>query len=159
MKGPVGPVTKEKADKNAGFEVDLEHEKVICPMGVESKRFRRLPDNKIWSSFPKEACQACSRRDICKPFPRGKMYQTRLENQTLSERRKKMQDPEYKKDLYKRNGVEGTISGLVRGQNWRRCRYRGKAKARLQAKLTGAAANVCRLHRLRQGQQRLLGKL
>lgn len=153
MKGPVGPVTKHRAEKNIGFQVDLENDRVICPMGVESKHFHRLIEDKIKASFPKAACQECTRREICKPEPRGKVYETRLENQTLSERRKQMQDPEYKRDLHKRNGVEGTISGLVRGQHWRRCRYRGTAKARLQAKLTGAAANVCRLHRLRQGQR------
>ena len=159
MKGPVGPVTKHKPEKDQGFTIDMEHEKVICPMGVESKHFRRLPYAAIMASFPKETCGQCSRREICKPEPRGKRYQARLENRTLSERRAKMANPEYKRDLHKRNGIEGTISGLVRGQHWRRCRYRGKAKARLQAKLTGAAANVCRLHRLRRGSQRLKGKI
>ena len=155
MKGPVHPGSKEKAEKNSGFTIDLDAKKVICPMGVESKHFHRDPEGKVGASFPKEACQACERREACKPEPRGKIYEARPENQTLAKRRKQMEDPEYKKDLHKRNGIEGTISGLVRGQNWRRCRYRGKAKARLQAKLTGAAANVSRLHRLRQGKQRL----
>ena len=111
--------------------------KVICPTGVDSKHFKRYPDGKVRASFPTASCQGCERREICKPEPRGKIYEARLENQIFAERRKQMEDPEYKKDLYKRNGIEGTISGLVRGQNWRRCRYRGKAKAQLQAKITG----------------------
>ena len=159
MKGPVQPGLKEKTRKNSGFTIDLDAKKVICPMGIESKHFHRDPEGKVGASFPKEACQDCERREICKPEPRGKIYEARPENQTLAKRRKQLEDPEYKKDLHKRNGVEGTISGLVRGQNWRRCRYRGKAKGRLQAKLTGAAANVCRLHRFRQGQQRLREKI
>lgn len=159
MKGPVQPGSKKKAGKNSGFEIDLDAKTVICPMGVKSKHFNRDPEGKVGASFPKDACQQCTRRDICQPEPRGKIYEARPENQTLAKRRTMMKDPEYKKDLHKRNGVEGTISGLVRGQNWRRCRYRGKAKARLQAKITGAAANVCRLHRLRREQQRLKRKI
>jgi len=58
-----------------------------------------------------------------------------------------MEDSVYKLDMHNRNGVEGTISGLVRGQGWRRTRYRGKSKAQLQTKFTGAAANIVRLHR------------
>jgi len=159
MKGPVHPGSKEKSGKNQGFEIDLIAGKVICPMGVESKHFHRDPEGKVGASFPKEACSICTRKDICKPELRGKIYEARPENQILAKRRIKMEDPEYKRDIRKRNGVEGTISGLVRGQSWRRCRYRGKAKARLQAKIIGAAANVCRLHRLRRGQQRLKGRL
>jgi len=155
MKGPVHPGSKIKAEKNIGFEIDLALKIVTCPMGETSKHFHKDPEGKVRASFPKKTCQDCLRKEICKPEPRGKIYEARPENQILSERRKKMEDPKYKRDLHKRNGVEGTISGLVRGQNWRRCRYRGKAKAQLQSKIIGAAANVCRLHRLRQRQQRL----
>ena len=158
MKGPVHPGSKEKAERNAGFEIDLEQKKVTCPMGVESKHFHQDPEGKIRASFPKDACTQCSRKEICKPQLRGKIYEARPDNPTLSERRRKMEEPKYREDLRKRNGVEGTLSGLVRGQNWRRCRYRGKAKTRLQSKLTGAAANVARLHRLRQ-RERILGRI
>ncbi len=61
-----------------------------------------------------------------------------------------MKDADYKMDLYHRNGIEGTISGLVRGQKLRKCRYRGKAKNQLQTKMIGAAANVSRLALFRE---------
>lgn len=48
--------------------------------------------------------------------------------------------------MYKRNGIEGTLSGLVRGQKIRRARYRGKGKLRLQVKLSAASANIKRLN-------------
>ena len=59
-----------------------------------------------------------------------------------------METPEYKLEMHRRNGIEGTLSGLVRGQGMRRSRHRGKNK--LQLKFTGAAANILRLHRQRQ---------
>jgi len=154
LKGPVQPVSKNKEEKNEGFVVDVDKEKVTCPKGIESKHFHVDPNGKIGSSFPKEACAQCPRREICKPEPRGKYYTAKTENLILTQRREQMKDPAYKKDLHKRNGIEGCLSGLVRGQGWRRCRYRGKAKAQLQTKFTGAAANVSRLFRYRLHQQR-----
>lgn len=155
LKGPVQPVVIEKAEKHVGFQIDLEGKKVVCPMGVESKHFHVDPNGKIGASFPKASCVKCPRRTICKPEPRGKIYSERPENKTLTKRREQMKDRAYLEDLHKRNGIEGCISGLVRGQNWRHCRYRGKNKARLQARLTGAATNVTRLHRYRAQQHRL----
>ena len=54
---------------------------------------------------------------------------------------------EFKKDMYQRNGIEGTISGLVRGQDLRHARFRGMQKQGLQIKMIGAAANIKRLWR------------
>ena len=154
IKGPVAPVTKKKQEKDEGFIINIELQNVICPEGIESKHFHFDPIGRINASFPKKDCLACSRREICQPQPKGKIYEQRLENKVLSARREKMQDPEYQKDLHRRNGIEGTLSGLVRGQKIRRLKYRGKAKGQLQAKMTGAAANVMRLHGLRQRQMR-----
>ena len=43
-----------------------------------------------------------------------------------------------------RNGIEGTLSELVRAHGIRRARYRGLAKARLQNYFAAAACNVKR---------------
>ena len=150
------PISNEKKAEDQDFTIDLNFKKVTCPMGIDSKYFNEKSNGLICASFPKSACQDCLRRDICKPQPRGKIYTQRPENKTLSERRRKLKDPEYRKELHQRNGIEGTISGLVRGQKLRRCRYRGINKANLQAKMSGAAANVVRLHtqRLREIAQK-----
>lgn len=148
LKGPVAPASKkETKEKNRGFDICIEEQKVICPQGNESKRFNCWQDGRIHAVFPQDKCAVCDQREICVPEPRGRCFEARPVNQTLASRREKMRDPAYKEDLHKRNGIEGTISGLVRGQNWRRSRYRGKGKVRLQAKFTGAAVNVIRLHR------------
>jgi hypothetical protein len=150
LRGEVMPAVSKKSSENVGFEIRLTDSKVVCPMGIDSKFFRNKPNGTVSASFPIEACLQCSRREACKPEPRGKIYIQRPENETLSQRRSQLEDPAYRKDLNHRNGVEGTISGLVRGQNIRRCRYRGYSKSRLQIKMSGAAANVMRLHTMRQ---------
>jgi transposase len=152
LKGPVAPVTKEKTEKDIGFTIDLEGKKVICPEGKESKTFRVEPSGKIGASFKKEDCQSCPHKDLCKPQPRGKIYSQRQENKILNDRRELLKSEEYKKSLHLRNGIEGTLSGLVRGQKIRRLKYKGKLKGQLQAKMAGAAANVRRLHNFRLRQ-------
>ena len=52
----------------------------------------------------------------------------RPESDLLKERRALMETDEFKIDMHKRNGIEGTLSGLVRGNGMRRSRFRGKAK-------------------------------
>ena len=58
-----------------------------------------------------------------------------------------MQFSEFKKEMHRRNGIEGTQSELVRGYGLRYARYRGFVKVRLQNYLIGAACNLRRLCR------------
>jgi IS5 family transposase len=65
----------------------------------------------------------------------------------LQDRRREMQTVEFKKEMQRRNGIEGRQSELVRGYGLRHARYRGKAKVRLQNYLLGTACNIRRLFR------------
>ena len=56
-----------------------------------------------------------------------------------------MQTEAFRQEMNKRNGVEGTISELVRAHGARRSRYRGLAKNQLQAAFIGATTNLKRL--------------
>ena len=59
--------------------------------------------------------------------------------------------------MQQRNGIEGTISELVRGHGLRRARYRGLAKLELQNHLIAAACNIKRwLGRLSRGSSQPL---
>lgn len=150
LKGPVTPVpTKEVHEKNQGFELDIEQRKIICPEGEETSRFTEWKDGRASGTFSKETCQACVRSAVCQPEKMGKRIIIRPESGLLKQRRALMETEEFKLDMHKRNGIEGTISGLVRGNGMRRSRFRGKAKAELHIKLSGAAANISRLHRKR----------
>jgi transposase len=65
----------------------------------------------------------------------------------LQDRRREMQTEDFKKEMHRRNGIEGTQSELVRGYGLRQARYRGFAKIRLHNYLIGAACNLRRLFR------------
>lgn len=150
VEGPVKKNSNRVKEKNKGFKIDLEQKKAICPQGIESIKFNEKKPDNVYAKFPKNSCADCDRKSICEPELRGKRIEMKRPNPILEQRRKQMKDPGYNRDLHKRNGIEGTLSGLVRGQSWRRSRYRGKDKSQLQAKFTGAAANIIRLHRKRQ---------
>jgi len=150
IKGPVMPISENRKERNKGFKVLEEERKAICPEGVESKRYSEQRNGLIYIAFPREACDECPRRAICKPEKYGRIYTARPQDKEVTKRRREMETEEFKKDMHKRNGVEGTISGLVRGQGARRSRYRGKAKTNLHLKLAGATANILRLHRYRE---------
>jgi len=159
LKGPVAPKPNKKTlEKNKGFKFIKEETKVICPTGIESKRCGYRKNNVISASFPQHECSSCNRKPICMPEKRGKCIQQRVESDLLTKRRKLMETEEFKEDMHRRNGIEGTISGLVRGQGMRRSRFKNKDKANLQMKFIGAAANVKRLHRKREIERKGLVK-
>jgi transposase len=148
LKGPVAPKpNKEINDCNKGFEVLEDEETVLCPEGKRSKKYTIQKSGRVTASFSKEDCNNCQRKDICNPQTNGKKICKRPEGKILKDRRSLMKTEEFKKDNYKRNGIEGTISGLVRGQSMRVSRYRGKKKTEFQMKFIGAAANLIRLQR------------
>lgn len=148
LKGPVAPAPKKETnEKNKGFSLDQKKENVVCPTGTESKKMFIQKGGKISASFPQEKCDKCERKEVCQPELRGKRIAIRFESDILKNRREAMLTEKFKVEMYQRNGIEGTISGLVRGQGMRRSRYRGKSKSFLQNKLIGASANISRLHR------------
>jgi transposase-like protein len=72
-------------------------------------------------------------------------------HESLQQRRREQQSPEFKLRMQQRNAVEGTISELVRAHGLRRARYRGFARVDLQNQLIAAACNIKRwLRRLSQ---------
>ena len=151
LKGPVSPHPEKKTqEKNQGFKIDQQGQKIICPAGNDSKKFANWKDGKAAASFDPKDCAPCERNSVCLPEKRGKRIAIRPESELLKRRRALMETEEFKQDMHKRNGIEGTISGLVRGQGMRRSRFRGKEKTRFQIKMCGTAANVSRLHRQRQ---------
>jgi hypothetical protein len=65
-------------------------------------------------------------------------------HEILQQRRREQQSPEFRLQMQQRNGIEGTISELVRGHGLRRARYKGFAKVDLQNQLVAAACNIKR---------------
>lgn len=151
LKGPVCPVPGEKFNaKNSGFAANSEEMTIACPSGKKTRIESQWSDGRVAATFDKETCNDCNRVDTCQPGSNGKRIVVRPESTLLKERRALMETQEFKIEMHRRNGIEGTLSGLVRGQGMRRSRHRGKSKLQLQLKFTGAAANIVRLHRKRQ---------
>lgn len=148
LRGPVMPMSEAGRTKseNVGFTTNMQQQTVTCPEGCASVRFSDRAQNKISATFSQDDCNFCKERSRCKPAPRGKNILIKVESHLLMTRRAEMQTEEFKREMYQRNGIEGTLSGLVRGQRLRNARYRGKAKVRLGIKMAAASANVKRLH-------------
>lgn len=135
------------------FDVHVEERYAVCPAGQRSSNCSRLEvqstgkvDFRIeWSN---SVCSTCPLKTKC--VSAGQDHRTSVVGELhslLQDRRREMLTDAFKKEMHRRNGIEGTQSELVRGYGMRQARYRGKAKVRLQNYLIGAACNIQRLFR------------
>jgi len=135
------------------FDVHVEERYAICPGGQRSSNASRLEEQSTGKvvyriEWSKTVCGACPLRAQC--VSAGQDHRTFVVGELhslLQDRRREMQTEAFKKEMYRRNGIEGTQSELVRGYGLRQARYRGFAKVRLQNYLIGAACNIRRLFR------------
>jgi transposase len=141
-----------------GFVIDPDGRHARCPMGHrnESCRFCERPQRDIsyvrlvW----KNCCVACPRRAKCLGKNRERFVETSKDYLLLHERRQEQKTREFRMRMRQRNGIEGTISELVRGYGLRRSRYRGLKRTSLCHLMTAAACNVNRwLRRMRWEMQ------
>jgi hypothetical protein len=131
------------------FDVDIDQRVTICPAQHASTNCSRLEESTGKINYRFEwnngLCQSCEHRVHC--LGANQTHRTLLVgqyHQHTQARRRDMKTEVFKKRMYKRNGVEGTISELKRGYGLRRCRYRGLIKTGLQNYLIGAACNIKR---------------
>ena len=135
------------------FDVDVAARSAVCPAGQPSTNCSRLEEAKTgrvnfrfeWNDG---RCGACPKRAECVGATQSHRTLVVGEHHNfLQARRREMQFPEFKKEMHRRNGIEGTQSELVRGYGLRHARDRGLIKVRLQNHLIGAACNLRRLCR------------
>jgi transposase len=135
------------------FDVHIEDRYAVCPAAQRSSNCSRLEvkntgkvDYRIeWSNA---TCGTCPLRSQCVSSAQG--HRTIVVGELhslLQARRREMQTEAFRKEMHRRNAIEGTQSELVRGYGLRHARYRGRAKVRLQNYLIGAACNIRRLFR------------
>jgi transposase len=135
------------------FEVDFENLTAICPAGqkaiIGTSKAKRLVFR-----FPKTGCAACPLRPQCCTGKGGRSISLGRNYPVLKAARARQETEEFKA-LYRqhRGGVEGCLSGLVRGQGIRVGRYIGTAKIHLQALFTGVAVNLQRAARWLAGER------
>lgn len=138
------------------FDVHVEERYAVCPGAQRSSNCSRLVEQSTGDvdyriEWSKGVCGACPLRDEC--VSAGQDHRTFVVGELhtiLQARRREMQTDEFKKEMHRRNGIEGTHSELVRAHGLRQARYRGFAKVRMQNYLIGVACNIRRLFRRMQ---------
>ncbi len=161
LMGPAQPSAArtglDKAYRIETFDVSITERKAVCPAGQSSRQCSQLTEQKSGKvtyrfEFGRQ-CRDCPARSLC--VPKDQPHRTIVVgalHETLQQRRHQQQSPEFKRQMQQRNGIEGTISELVRGHGLRRTRYKGFAKVDLQNQLVAAACNIKRwLQKLNKG--------
>ena len=134
------------------FQVDWEHERVICPQGQASHTWRAGLDpfgNPRYAvKFAVRVCQACAARAVCTQAQSGGRTITvppREVYEALHAQRAYQETPDFKQRYKARAGIEGTLSQGVNSMGLRTARYFGLAKTHLQHLFTAMAINLSRL--------------
>ncbi len=160
LKGPMAPPPrKEGRLSSETFNVSIAERKAVCPAGQASTNCSRLQEQKTGRvdyrfEWNRSQCDNCALRNRC--LGKGQRHRTLLVGEhydLIQARRLEQKEEAFQTDMQHRNGIEGTISELVRAHGMRRCRYRGLAKARLQNLLIGAACNIKRWYRRKSWEQ------
>lgn len=131
------------------FDVNITQRKAVCPQGKVSTECSKITEKetgKVTYRFEfGRPCRSCPLKPSC--VPKGqphRMIRVGALHEVLQQRRREQKTAEFKLRMHQRNGIEGTISELVRGHGMRRSRYRGFAKVDLQNQLIAAACNIKR---------------
>ena len=128
------------------FSINIAQRKAQCPGGFSSTQCSRINETKRkivyrfeWSYH----CRNCPLRADCVPADQShRTIVVGQDHDLLQSRRREQQTPEFRRRMYQRNAIEGTVSELVRGHGLRQSRYRGFAKAQLQNLFIATACNI-----------------
>jgi len=148
---PAPPYGVDRFGSDA-FVVDLSQRRAVCPAGVTSVTCSFIREEYSARSiccfeWPRSACVLCALRTQClstRTKQDFRSLQVSEHHMYAQERRRLMHTPDYQKRMQRRNGIEGTISELIRGYDLRNARYKGKGKVNLQAHFSAAACNLYR---------------
>lgn len=156
LMGPLGGSSAEHPAIKQGFVIEPNGQHAICPAG-HANEFCRVCQKKprhtqfyrlVW----KKCCKECPLRQGCLGRHSQRQVEAVADYALLSERRERQKSDEFREQMHQRNGIEGTISELVRGYGMRRTRYRSLPKVSLCNLLIAAACNARRWLRRLQWQ-------
>lgn len=150
LKGPIARDTSSQPEgfKQADFVLDFEQQVATCPNGQTSVSWLPRPQSEGRAGAHvlfRDKCKACVHRDVCAPGTSGRSLELHPYYLEITARRQMMQTDAFKEEMKHRPAIEGTLSEMIRKHGFRRARYRGKAKVRLQHLFTAAAVNLKRL--------------
>ncbi len=138
--------------RQTDFTIDESTQQAVCPQGETSTIWseKATSDPAVSQTlirFPGQTCQQCTAFGQCTSSSQGRSLTLHPHRQALLARRAEAQTHAFRQKMHLRSGIEATISELSRGHDFRRARYRGLAKLRLQAYFTATAVNLKRLLR------------
>jgi transposase len=144
-----GTPKQPKLYRIESFDVSITKRQAVCPQGkisTEGSKLTERDSGKVTYRFEfGRQCRNCIVKHLCVPEGQPhRMIRVGALHEALQQRRREQQTEEFKLRMHQRNGIEGTISELVRGHGMRRARYRGFAKVDLQNQLIAAACNIKR---------------
>ena len=149
LRGPTRPDPHRGPYNADAFEVDINKQRAICPQGKCSTQWSRIRDTYMGTKYYRiEWGRQCDRCPVQKQCTRAKsgrrILVVGLRHDLVQKRRAEMREKGFNKKMYPRNGIEGTLSELVRGHGLRRTKYRGINRVRLSHYMMGAACNIKR---------------
>lgn len=151
--GPTRPDPHRGPYNTDAFSVDIEKRQAVCPQGNTSTQWSRIRDSYMGTEYYRiewgGQCDRCPAQKQCTRSKSGRrILVVGVRHDLVQERRKEMKQADFSKKMYPRNGIEGTLSELVRGHGLRQTKYRGFNRVRLSHYLMGAACNVKRYSNL-----------
>jgi transposase len=133
------------------FHIDWERERVICPMGKQSRPWKpsKGPRGKptFQVSFYRKDCAQCLVRSRCtrsKTEARGLTLHPKAQQRALQAARERQDTERFKEDYKRRAGIEGTMSQAAFALGMRRTRYRGLKKTHFHHLAIAIAINLQR---------------
>lgn len=157
--GPTRPDPHPGPYNADAFSVDIEKRWAICPQGNRSTQWSRIRDTYMGTQYYRiewgNQCDLCPVQKKCTRSKSGRRsLVVGLRHDLVQRRREQMRETDFSKRMHPRNGIEGTLSELVRGHGLRRTKYRGFERVSLSHYLMGAACNVKRYLNLLAFQMR-----
>ena len=149
LRGPTRPDPHRGPYNADAFEVDINKQRAICPQGNRSTQWSRIRDTYMGTKYYRiewgGQCDRCPVQKQCTRSKSGRrILVVGLRHDLVQKRRAEMRQKGFTKKMYPRNGIEGTLSELVRGHGLRHTKYRGINRVRLSHYMMGAACNIKR---------------
>lgn len=148
-----GNTSKPEGFRLRDFQIDIEQRQAICPAEKKQVKWARAkPGVKNLIAYHVRfgsQCRTCSYfgPGLCTDKPQGRCLGINAYHDFIQARRCEADTEAFKKEMYARAGIEGTVSEMVRGHGARRSRFRGRRKNQLQALFVAVATNLKRLVR------------
>lgn len=134
------------------FDRSEDGTQVTCPGGqTTDRRYRNVPDTGWVFYFRKSQCQGCEQLEQCMkklPTAQGRTVSKNDYQAEYEAARQMAQTEAYQQVRQQHPKIERKLAELVRYHQARRSRYRGLARNRVQALMTGMTVNIKRIVRL-----------